>query len=605
MNMYSRAAIAIAAAVWLFSCVVPPRAEFRLRRIAVDPSGGADSAISPDGRYFLTSSKRTGNLDVWMYEVATEKWTQLTNDRADDFEAQWSPDGKRVVFTSNRSGNKDIYVLDLATRSVQRLTSDPEDDEYPNFSPDGKWIVYTSGPWKHRDYYVVPSSGGPRRNVTNKPGMAGACSFYSDGRSLICHDYELGSGHVSMVPLNGDRPTLLTSGDVWDYKPTSSSNGKWLAFSRAEEDPSRIWIMPLAGADARPITNLRGDDRWPTWTARGDIFFHRIVDDGTAIRMLDRKTGEVRTIVNGDEHPGQASLDPAGLNIVYGAVEQDRRVLRIRGIHGGEPRTLDLQGGEAAFPRWAPDGKRIAFALKKNARWQIATMDAAGSNLHIWTESLAGTRDMSGVLDWLPDGKRIVFHAGTHPFESDLFLLDTGSGETVNLTRDAWFDESPASTADGKGIIFMSTRGGNWTWGFYRLDLADRSVHPLTSPDYVEKNFPRPNARGDLLFSMYAEDGAEYLAERTADGTIAMDKRAGAWARWPSYSPDGRFIVYTSREHRVEYWLAEGVLASDSPVWETRAPRQSARCPIYQPVQLRDASVDRTLRLSPVSQRHR
>ena len=54
----------------------------------------------------------------------------------------------------------------------------------------------------------------------------------------------------------------MTIGPAWDYKPTTSPDGQWVAFSRSHEGPARIWLLPAEGGRARPLTRSPYDDRW-------------------------------------------------------------------------------------------------------------------------------------------------------------------------------------------------------------------------------------------------------------------------------------------------------------------------------------------------------
>ena len=193
-------------------------------------------------------------------------------------------------------------------------------------------------------------------------------------------------------------------------------------------------------------------------------------------------------------------------------------------------------------------------------------MAADGSGFRTWTDSADYLRGMNGPLDWSPDSTRIVFHADTEPFEADLYLLDLRNGRIRNLTRDAWFDESPSWTPDGQGIVFMSTRGGEWTWGLFSLSLETGKVHLVTTPDYTEKNFPRPGSDGRTIWSMYDDKGIERLAEKAPEGETRVLEGAGAGARWPSYSSDGSLLLFTTVSHHIEYWLAERSVPSSAPV---------------------------------------
>jgi TolB protein len=546
----------------------PAAAPFRLQLLASDSAGGGDGAISPSGDAFVTSSRRSGNWEIWLFELRTGTWRQLTDDPGDDFEAQWSPDGERLVFTSTRAGQKDLWTLSLADGALARLTDGEHDDEYPQWSPDGRSIVYTSGAWGDNHFFVIPAGGGEPRRVTRIPGRGGACSFDPRGGSLICHRYGEGSGDILRIDLESGDESVLTSGPAWDYKPSPSPDSRWIAFSRAEEGPSSIWVVPAQGGEARRLTASGYNDRWPGWTAAGDrIFFHRLMESGNSVKVLDRATGAVREVVGREEAPLQASLHPDGYHLVYCSQHQGRKRLRVRDLLTGEARDLGDPHREACFPRWSPDGTAVGFVLRSAERWEVATIRGDGTELRVWTEGKHGFAGMDRPLDWSPDGRYLVFQSDTRAFESDLYILDTRDGTIRNLTQDGWWDEAPSWSPDGKSILYMSTRGGGWTWGLYRLSIGDGSVATVSPPDYVEKNYPRMAPGGEVLWTYRDGTGAERLALKAPDDRREADvPEVGTGARWPSYAAGGRKVVFTQVGGRVEYWTATNLAGGGSPL---------------------------------------
>lgn len=540
---------------------------YRPELVLTDPLGGSDAALSPDGTRLAFSSQRSGNWDIWIYDLRSRAFTRVTDDPADDIEAQWAPDGQRLAFTSTRTGNKEVFVVTLADKKLIQLTHSPDDDEYPAWSPDGQTIVYTGGPWKKRDFFLIEAKGGAQpRALTQQSGWAGACSFFPDGRSVICHRYDFGSGDIVRLPIDGAPAVVLTSDKYWDYKPAVSPKGDWIAFSRKWEGPSSIWAIPVAGGPARRMTTSAFDDRWPTWSASGQMLFHRVIEEGIGIAVLERATGVVRTLVGPDEHPLQASFAPSGKQVAYCAELGGSRSVRILDLATGKRQ--NLTSGTSCFPRWSPKGDRIAFVSYENDRWEIATSTPNGENYRVWTREQPDLHGTSGVLDWSPDGTRIVFHAETEPYASDLFMVDVTTGAVRNLTGDEAYDESPSFSADGNSVLFMSTRGGDWTWGLFRLGLDDGAVETVVKPDYQEKNFARMGG-GSMLWSARDGHGREVLTERQHDGTVQVIAPNYTGARWASYSPDGTQVLFTTVARRTEYWVTQGVFAADSPIHAT------------------------------------
>ena len=530
---------------------------FSLTRVASDPEGGGDSALSRDGRRVALTSRRGGNWDVWVFDIPSGSWTQVTDHPAEDIEAQWSPDGQQLAFTSTRTGNKDVWVVTLKTGALRQLTDSPEDDEYPSWSPDGRSIVYTGGPWRLRDFFLVGADGAGRRKLTEQPGWAGACSFYPDGQAVLCHRYDFGTGDVLRLPLDGGPLVMLTMDRSWDYKPAASPAGQWVAFSRAAGGgPSAIWIQPVAGGPPRRLSSGSGDDRWPSWDASGQrILFHRMIKSGTGVFLLDRASGQVRRLVGGDEAPLQASLHPDGRRLAFCAERQGRKEIRVLDRSSGVTRTFATGTDQACFPRWSPAGDRLAFNAWTHDHWSVATIGADGTGLRMWVHPDDVRRELDGPLDWSADGHQVLFQADTLPFASDLFVLDTRDGRVQRLTEDEAFDENPAFAAEGRDVLFMSTRGGGWTWGLFRLRGDDQRIETIVKPDHVEKNHLRAGPRGLFVWSQ-EKDGRRGLirasagrhrgrAARHRRRTLALVRRR--WQRGDLHDPRAAHGVLAGR----------------------------------------------------------
>lgn len=547
----------LALAVAALLAPAPAAAEARPTLIAMDPAGGGDSAISADGKFILTSSRRNGVTALWMYTIADRTWSRLTDGQGGDREPAWSPDSRRAVFVSGRGGQTDLWILDIATRTITRLTNDAVEEEYPAWSPDGRLIVFTGGPWKDRNFFVVDPEGGSPRAVLRDSGNVGACSFGDRGSRLVCHSYDSELGNLIEIDIASGDFRRLTRVDRWYYKPTVSPDGRWIAVTDIGDDGERIRFLPhiASATDVMPTPILPG--RWPMFLAGDDrLFYHRQIDNGVELQLVDRASNTTETIAVGNWIPGRGSLSPDHRLIAYCAVDSAGRS-RIF-VHDRDTRTrqpLEL-AADACFPAWSPDGSQLAVTVKQGERWEIGLVDRDGSNLRILTSPGGKYHFLNGPLSWKPDGRQIAFTGVTKPYESNIFVVDVASRRIDHVSHGPWYDEGPSFQADGDQISFMSTRGGNWTWGLFSLRLSEGTISTLLDPELIERRFPV--RVGDDLY---------WLESNVCLNTTMLAARHGSeppqtrpefsGLKWFEISADGRYVLMTTRSHRTEYWMLD------------------------------------------------
>src|SRR5262245_21919585 len=93
------------------------------------------------------TSKRDGNLEIYVMNADGTNPVRLTNNPADDFGAVFSPDGSKIAFTSTRDGGEEnwgIFVMNADGSNQTRLTDNTARNSFPSWSPDGSKISFTS-----------------------------------------------------------------------------------------------------------------------------------------------------------------------------------------------------------------------------------------------------------------------------------------------------------------------------------------------------------------------------------------------------------------------------------------------------------------------------
>ena len=104
--------------------------------------------VSPDGKRIAYQSDRTGNNEIWLFDLDTSSERQLTDQPAMDIQPDWSPDGREIVFLSNRDGDFHVWVMNVDHVVPRRLTDHSilsrgtAEETYreiaPRWSPDGQ-----------------------------------------------------------------------------------------------------------------------------------------------------------------------------------------------------------------------------------------------------------------------------------------------------------------------------------------------------------------------------------------------------------------------------------------------------------------------------------
>jgi len=180
---------------------------------------------SPDGKWILFTSDRSGNLDLWMVSTATGELRQITDDAADDWDPAFGPDGHLYWSSTRSSGHFEIWTAESDGSGAHQLTHDGVDAENPSVSPDGKWIVYGSTRPEEAGIWRARSDGSEPKLLAR--GLYGIPHISPDSQ------YVLYMGFSSILISTGVRVVRLTDGAPVDFelvaetvRPTSANVGR-------------------------------------------------------------------------------------------------------------------------------------------------------------------------------------------------------------------------------------------------------------------------------------------------------------------------------------------------------------------------------------------
>ncbi len=157
----------------------------RWRQLTRGYSPARAPALSPDDKQLAFQSRKDGNWEIYILELASGKVRRLTNDPAYDGAPTWSPDGKQLAFESYRSQDLDIWRINADGTGLTNLTPDePTYDYAPAWSPDGKTILFTGWATGNKQLYSITPDGKERTNLSNNRFHDEAASWSPDGKQI-------------------------------------------------------------------------------------------------------------------------------------------------------------------------------------------------------------------------------------------------------------------------------------------------------------------------------------------------------------------------------------------------------------------------------------
>jgi TolB protein len=143
---------------------------------------------------------------------------------------------------------------------------------------------------------------------------------------------------------------------------------------------------------------------------------------------------------------------------------------------GGRPQRLTNAPGIDTGGSYSPDGRRIVFESDRGGSQQLYLMNADGSG----QRRISFGSGQYGTPAWSPRGDQIAFtKIGGGGFRIGV-MGPEGSGEKV-LTE-AWQDEGPTWSPNGRVIMFFRTAQGSGKADLWSVDLTGVNERRIPTP---------------------------------------------------------------------------------------------------------------------------
>ena len=534
-------------------------ARLELEGAGNEPTGASEQAPRRAGPLWLAIAGVAVMLAAaagWMLRpmprVEEQPVRRLTISLPQDFEVPgWvgpviSPDGRQIATMARVADRWTLMVRDMDQIEFREI----DDGWLPFFSPDGESIAYFSNDDKLKKKSI---RGGP--SIALCDASSGRGGVWSESGDIVFAPDQVGG--LMVIPASGGTARALTSPEKKTSHrfPTMLPGGRGVLFTEATDnaawDEVRVMCVPMEGGEPRVL--IEGGTQG-VYVPTGHIIYQREESLMAAPFDLGRLevVGASVPVLDGVTEPpaagapAQFSIDRFG-TLVYmtGTGMGNREVVRF-GMDG-KREALSKRTGEYSSVVPSADGRFLCLEMFDQGDSRIAILELGRDVMR--TVPAGESRDDANPI-WSPDGRWIVFSSNEGPEPSNLYRVRSDlTGERERLTTSEQEQFAGDWSADGRAIVFsQEATGGNDIYMLRLNDDGSPAGEPVAfaeAPGWQWSPRFSPDGRWISYSSAESEKPEVYVKPTSGDGPVVQVSTDGA--QFAAWAPDGTRIYLFRR----------------------------------------------------------
>jgi tricorn protease len=345
------------------------------------PEGGFCS-YSPDGkklaynrvmREFRTWKYYKGGMadDVWVYDPASKKIENVTNNVSQDIFPMWI--GEEIFFISDRDRTMNLFVYNTATKKTEKVTNYTDYDiKFP--STNGEVIVYEQGGYifkfdprtrKAEKVSITLNSESiyARKEMKNVAGNLTSASLSPDGKRVAV----TARGEVFNVPVEkGVTRNITRTSGANERGAKWSPDGKWIAYISDRTGETEVWLQ---GEDGEPQQLTKGSDtyiRQVIWAPDSKTLLY--TDRKNRLVEVNIASKSKQTLMqNPNGEPAGVAFSPDSKWITYTkSAENDMSVVYVFNLASKKEYPVTERWYSSSAPVFSTDGKYLIFTSARD-----------------------------------------------------------------------------------------------------------------------------------------------------------------------------------------------------------------------------------------------
>jgi len=490
---------ALSAALWTFrGRQYPEPVQLLSRPITAYPGEEFGPSFSPDGTQFAFAWKQPETRYFEVYTRALEGGAPkpLVAGSTAGHHPVWSPSGNQIAFVNEVNGISSIYVVP-SQGGVPREIVSTGLTEYIlspalTWSEDSQWIAYSGmdpATGAGCIFAVAPETGLVHKLTQPKPGEKHGEPALSRDKQLLA--FRIDRDGVSSIGLVKLKAVMLPDGEARELhipglETTICSSPLWrpasgeLIFKANKgEALSQLWSLKVdangsAISAPRLIGNLGEGVMTPALSRTGKrlAFARHIANEDVNVVDLTAGSGAVsRPLLASAYRESWPRYSPDGKRIAFESDHGGFAEVWLANADGSDAFALtNFHGPVTGSPAWSPDGEQIAFDTRATGVPEVYTIRAE--------KGAQPRRIASGGAGFLPawsaDG-RFLYFVSNRTGQSNIWRVSAEGGQAVQISQKYGFDPQPSP--DGRYVYFFAGRSQHAP--IHRIDLTTSKEEPV------------------------------------------------------------------------------------------------------------------------------